>query len=419
MKPAVLSVPVHSLRRIETPFERDPGYRNYVAVVDARHLPDMAEWRDINVRDPKLRGRVPEAIREGFIGNPKEFLFMNRGLVIAADRVEFNEHGRDKVMALHMKDPRIHGLLDGGHTYKVVTEAVKGLADDDPQRFVRVEVITGFDREGIVEVVEARNTSNQVKDESLANLAEEFKQIKKVLGPKEYYASIAWKEYEEDPTTGRGKPIDVRDIVSFLITFDTAAYGSTKQPLIAYKDKRACLTHFLDHKKRMRKYYHLLPEILLLWDEIHDKWGEWYKRSRDAEAGIKGRPGGLVGMLPDAQQQLYFKGKVVKGRIPEAYKYPVLSALRAAVRNRGQGVRWATDPFELIASTGPSLVGVVGTAARSMLNPNRVGKDASTWANCYLIVESTIHGTVTMEKDKRIQELEAQLAAYTRKATAK
>jgi hypothetical protein len=88
MKASTLAVPVFSFRRIESPYERGHGYKNYVAVIDARNLPDMSKWRDINVRDAKTRGRVPTAIRKSFSERGDEFLFMNRGLVIAADRVD-------------------------------------------------------------------------------------------------------------------------------------------------------------------------------------------------------------------------------------------------------------------------------------------------------------------------------------------
>jgi hypothetical protein len=138
---------------------------------------------------------------------------------------------------------------------------------EDP-RYVRVEIITGFDRDTISDVVEARNTSNQVRDESLANLRQEFEPLKEILKESSYADLIAWSEYEE-LESGKPKPIDVRDIISYLITFDTAAYNSTSQPLIAYKDKRACLRHFQENKARLQKLYPLLPDILALWDEIH------------------------------------------------------------------------------------------------------------------------------------------------------
>ncbi len=412
MKPITFPVPVFSFRRVETPYERNQGYRNYVAVIDARDLPDLSDWREINVRDPKIRGRVPNAIRRTFDEKPDEFLFMNRGLVIAAEKVDFKEGENGKRIEIVMRDPEIHGLLDGGHTYRVVTESAVELPTHAPPRYVRVELITGFDRETISDVVEARNTSNQVRDESLANLRQEFEPIKEVLRDQPYFEMIAWSEYEE-LETGKAKPIDVRDIISYLITFDTGAFNSTTQPLIAYKDKRACLRHFQQHGARLRKLYPMLPDILALWDTIHENWAAWYGEGREEEAGIRGRFGKLTAIL-QAQEPLYFKGTSVKYRMPEAYKYPILSATRAAVKVQGRGAGWGTDPFRLLQQTGPQLTTVVGNTVRATNNPNKVGKDVGTWSSCYLVVESALRGTMTQEAEKKIQELEAQLAVFKR-----
>jgi hypothetical protein len=387
--------------------------RNYLAVIDARHLPDLSKWREINVRDAKLRGRVPTAIRNAFVEKADEFLFMNRGLVVAAEKVEYRETSNGKKMDLVMRDPSVHGLLDGGHTYRVVTDAVTDLAEDDPPRYVRVEIITGFDRDTISDVVEARNTSNQVRDESLANLREEFEPLKDVLRKEPYFEHIAWSEYEE-LATGKPKPIDVRDIISFLITFDTKNFSSTAQPLIAYKDKRACLRHFQVHGSELKRLYPFLPTILQLWDEIHSRWGNWYGEGREEEAGIRGRFGKLTAVV-QSQEPLFFKGGTAKYRIPEAYKYPILSALRAAMKP-GRAASWQMDPVDLLAQAGPQLTAVVGNAVRATNNPNKVGKDVGTWSSCYLVVDSMLRSSITSAAHKKIQELEAQLAMFRKQA---
>jgi hypothetical protein len=413
-KSVVFSIPVFSIRRIETPFERRPGYKNYLAVIDVRNLPDLEDWRDINVRDAKLRGRVPGAIRRSFADKPEEFFFMNRGMVIAAERVEFIDGSTQKKIELVMRDPEIHGLLDGGHTYRVVTEASKGMASDEAPRFVRVEIITGFDRDTISDVVEARNTSNQVRDESLANLRQEFEPLKYVLKDQPYAELIAWSEYEE-LETGKAKPIDVRDIISYLIAFDTVEYNSTNQPLISYKDKRACLKHFQEHEKRLRKLYPLLPDILKIWDEIHLNWRAWYNKGRAEESGVDGRFGKLTA-VSRTPETMYFKEVDAEWRMPEAYKYPILSAMRAAIRVQGKGAEWAADPFELLNSCGEQLAAIVGNSVRTTNNPNKVGKDVGVWSSCYLVVTNSLQGTITNKAEKKIKELEAQLAVFKRAA---
>ena len=416
MKSTVLSIPVFSLRRIETPYERKLGYKNYVAVIDARNLPDLSDWREINVREAKTRGRVPNAIRKSFDEKADEFLFMNRGLTIAATKVEYNDDSSEKSINLHFSDSAKHGLLDGGHTYRVVTEEAAALTDDDAPRYVRVEFVTGFDRETIGDVVEARNTSNQVRDESLANLRQEFEPIKAVLKPHPYYDLIAWSEYEE-LESGKPKPIDVRDIISYLITFDTGAFNSTTQPLIAYKDKRACLRHFKEHEHRLRKLYPVLPDILGLWDEIHLRWQSWYREGREEEADIRGRFLKLTAVTQVAEP-MYFADSSAKYRMPEAYKYPILSALRAGIKvKKGRpSAWWAADMHRLLQETGPQLANVVGAAVRTTNNPNKVGKDVGVWSSCYLVVESALRGAATQEAEKKILELEAQLAELRRSA---
>lgn len=415
MRAESFSIPVFSLRRIETPFERSPGYKNYLAVVDIQQLPDLQRWRKINVRDPKTRGRVPNAIRESLLARPQEFVFMNRGLVLAAEKVDFIE--KDKVMKITFRDPDLHGLLDGGHTYRILMEERGTRKDDDGRQYVRLEIITGFDSDGISELVDARNTSNQVKDQSLDNLKGKFDALKEILAGKPYDDLISWSEYEE-LETGKPKPIDVRDIISFLTLLDAEAFDGTKQPLIAYKDKRACLTHFRQNERRLRKYHQLLPDALLLWDEIHENWFEWYKESRSEEAGVSGRPGGLTGINKDASQELFFKQKQVTGRIPDAYKYPILGAFRAAVEVQDGTATWSLDPFDLLKRTGVRLVGNVGNVVRNYNNPNKVGKDVGTWSSCYLILESSLRDSLNVEKEKRIQELEAKLEALRGKGMA-
>ena len=408
MKLTKLSIPVFSFRRIETPYERKLGYKNFVAVVDARQLPDLTAWREINVRDAKTRGRVPTAIRRSFEEDADEFLFKNRGLVVAAEKVEYREVEGVKILDLAMRDPKVHGLLDGGHTYRIVADEARDLSESDPPRYVRLEVITGFDRDTISDVVEARNTSNQVRDESLANLREEFNGIKSVLRDRPYFGSIAWSEYEE-LEGGDPKPLDVRDVISYLIVFDRDAFNSTTQPLIAYKDKRACLRHFQENERRLRKLYPLLPDILLLWDELHWGWRGWYNSGRSDQAGIHGRFGNLTAVT-DHEEPLFFKGEKAPYRMPEAYKYPMLSAFRAAIETRGKSAEWATDPFGLLSMTGPQLTSVVGNGVRQTNNPNKVGKDVGIWSSCYLVVESALRNTMTKEAERRILELEAQIA---------
>ena len=189
--------PVASFRRIPSPAESQQ-HRSYVAVVDAFDLPDLTQWRRINVRDPKETGSVPKAIRETLLQSPHMFLFMNRGLVLTVKTVAFdNEAG---TLAVTLEDADIHGLLDGGHTYKVIktfcSETDRQSLNGDQQPYVRVELLEGFGPDQISDIVEARNTSNQVKDQSLLELENAFEGIKQEIADTRYSNFVAYKEYE-------------------------------------------------------------------------------------------------------------------------------------------------------------------------------------------------------------------------------
>lgn len=203
---------------------------------------DLAGWRKINVRDPKLAGAVPKAIRESVHDNPELFVFLNRGIVLAVQAASFNN--QTSLLTITLSDPNLHGLLDGGHTYNILVEERQGL--QEPQ-FVKLEILEGFRQEEIPTLVDARNTSNQVRDQSLMNLQGEFEKLKKAVALPQYSGLIAYKEHEllDD---GGSKPIDVREVIAILTCFDRANFSERVHPINAYRSKSACLQHFSDHK---------------------------------------------------------------------------------------------------------------------------------------------------------------------------
>ncbi len=184
---AQLSFPAVSFRRIPSP--ADPQQQHsYVAVVSVFDLPDLSGWRAINIRDARESGRVPKAIRETLEESPAMFFFMNRGLVITAEQVAFDTEA--SVVTVTLTHPKLHGLLDGGHTYTVIrsytSRTDRSELPLDEQAFVRVEFLEGFDTEQAVDIVDARNTSNQVKDQSLDELKHRFEGIKRAVAGEPY-----------------------------------------------------------------------------------------------------------------------------------------------------------------------------------------------------------------------------------------
>jgi hypothetical protein len=385
---ASITFPVVSFRNIETPFQR-LGYKNYLAVVDIRDLPDLTGWRKINVRDPKLTGAVPRAIRESVHANPDLFLFLNRGIVLSVDSVSFDNKTSD--LTLGLSDPNLHGLLDGGHTYTILQDE-KATSPEESQ-YVKVEILEGFRQDEIPMLVDARNTSNQVRDQSLMNLQGQFDKLKSHLEGTPYSNLIAYKEYEL-ANDGAPKPVDIREVIAILTCFDKANFSDRVHPINAYRSKAACLQHFSRHTEDFEKLYPLAPQILALYDHVQLLLPDLYNRVR-AESGevVGGKFGKLTGVTTydgKGRAQLYFIGKTANYGVPSGFVYPVLAAFRAFIVERGGQYIWGEgiNPLHLLnGPLGETLAETIGNFALETRNPSKTGKSPLVWQACYQAAE--------------------------------
>ncbi|HEY3302244.1 MAG TPA: AIPR family protein [Candidatus Binatia bacterium] len=382
--PTRFTFPVISFRHLETPFQKQ-GYRDYFAVVEVQQLPDLSGWRKINVRDPKLTGSLPEKIRGSVRENPEMFLFMNRGIVLSAESVSFDN--KSSKLTITVRDPNLHGLLDGGHSYNILLEEREGLEES---QYVKLEILEGFRSEEIPNLVDARNSSTQVRDQSLMNLSGEFEKLKQAIVKYRYSELIAYKEHEvlED---GSSKPIDVRDIIAILTTFDRDHFDDKAHPINAYRSKAACLQHFSENKKSYEKIYPLAHDILQLYDYIQLHLPDLYNKVRaKSEGGVAGgKFGRLTGVTTykgKRKATLYFVNKESKYGVPAGFVYPILGAFRALLEEKSGRYIWGKnlDPFELLENgLGERLADTIGNFALDARNPSKTGKSPLVWQACY------------------------------------
>ncbi len=384
-----LTFPVLSFRHIDTQ-NINPGLKNYYAVVNTRDLPDLTGWRKINVRDPKLKGAVPHAIRTSFREKPDMFIFMNRGIVLSVASASFDN--KSSRVTLELKDPDLHGLLDGGHTYNIMLEE---RVDQSIEQFVKVEMLEGLSHEDITQIVDARNTSNQVRDESLMNLAGDFEKLKKALDGAPYVESIAFKEYELDKD-GDPRPIDVREVIAILTAFDRDHFDDKVQPINTYRSKAACLKHFKEHSQSYKKIYPLAREILELYDHIQEKLPELYNQVRGQTGDVSGgKFGKLTGVtfhakFPKTHNDLLFLDKKTMYGVPDGFTYPILGAFRALLEEKNGRYVWGKNLHPVVLLNGElglKLADTIGNFALDAKNPSKTGKSPLVWQACYQSVQ--------------------------------
>jgi hypothetical protein len=378
---AVFSFPVVSFRHLETPFQKK-GFRDYFAVVEPTHLPDLADWREINIRAPKLTGAVPNAIRESFQENDM-FVFMNRGLVLSVDNIKFDN--RSSTVTVTLNNKNLHGLLDGGHTYNIMLEELETSSATDEPQYVKVEFLEGFGPEGILDVVDARNTSNQVKEQSLMNLAKDFEPLKKALRNTSFAEKISYSEYDVDQN-GDPKPIDIREVIALMTLFDRDNFSDSNHPIIAYNSKAACLKHFQEHRPTFEKMLPIVAEILELYDRVKLALPALYNKQG-------GRFGGLKGVKTHTGRgstSLHYLGNTTKYGVPDGFTYPVLGAFRGILEEKEGHYAWGKNlhPSVLLeGDLGLRLANTIGNFALEIQNPSKVGKTALVWQSCYQLAQ--------------------------------
>lgn len=389
MSTNLIKLPVISFRRIVSPYD-DEGARTYIAVVNIKDIPEEFEdWRGLNPRDPKTTSGVAKKILATLENDPNSFFFRNRGITLIAEKTSFDN--QNNMLEIEMADKARNGLLDGGHTFRIIREFVGHLSEEklkDVNGYVRVEILEGIaDPDTVVNIVDSRNTSTQVKEQSLEELRGHYESIKKVLTGKSYADRIAYKEFELSDE-GSAKDIDIKEILSYLVCFDVDEFDCDNHPIKAYSTRSSVVEHFKKHQERMMKYIPLLPVILELHDVI-------YLSIPDAYNSQGGKFGRLTGVTEVSSRRmnkvkLPFIDKESSYRIPSGFIYPILAGFRNLIKKEPDKCTWKIDPVKLFEEIKIELASRVGDQALEFRNPNKLGKDKATWRACYDSVELTL-----------------------------
>jgi hypothetical protein len=341
----------------------------FVPVVDVP--PDLPT--DPNARVPNIRRSVYREVRDSLLSGDGRFHLKHKGITVVAQSVEKKS---DAVYVVHLEEGQ--GVLDGGHTYSLIlAEQAKGSLPSN--QFVKFEVITRAPSEWIAEMAGGLNTSVQVQDMSLDNLAGKFDWIKEILKGESYETAIAWRENED-------KEFDGRDLVSLLTCFNIDAFPndvSDTQPVVAYEKKSAALKLYEDNPESYRKLKPLVKDILILHDLIRaDARAHWNE------------DGGKFGALAFVETRkkgfpLLFRGGSVEYRLMSGALFPILAAFRWMVeRDPKTGLfRWRggfDQVKRLWAESAMELLKMTKQASDELgRNANAVGKSRNHWANLF------------------------------------
>jgi hypothetical protein len=391
-KEQLMARTTHRIRVVEARRVKHPVFpqiEKHYFTVRAKDLP-MGIRADANAREPVGTNRqVYREVRESLLGRtstPGTFDLMNKGITILADDVRRVD---DATYELHISDGQ--GIVDGAHTYRIVTEN-----QDDPdlpeEQHVEVQVRTGVEDRLITDIAKGLNTGIQVRPHSLANLSGAYEWIKKEISDEPFFKVISWREGDEGD-------YDVRDLICVLEALNVIDFpnSSASHPIQAYEKWSVPAAKFVKDYEANRSdlskstYHRLRPLLkgaLILYDTIRHDFREIHNKS-----------GGRAGHLKIIEEARKGKGfsfpfanlGAEPYRLTKGALFPIFAAFRNCVAVDKTEVKWVGGfgaVLELWQEAGPELVAETFNATRDIgYLPDQIGKSRGHWANLHKTLE--------------------------------
>jgi hypothetical protein len=373
----------------------------YVRVLDVPA--ELGDWMGVNPRMPKrgeagLAGPVPKAILRTLEEAPEDMALKNIGIYILVESAEHHrEKGGEGVLTLTLSDKSKHGIVNGGHTFYAIREAIDDASTDElsglQNAYVRLHVMRGVPEDKVVEIAEGLNRSKQVQNPSLQNLRGNFESIRSVMEGHPGADQIAYHE-------GDVGNVYIGEIISLIEMYNFNRYDESRPPTDLYARQYKAIAEFADDVVNdpvaIEMVTSKLPDILVLADKIRrdapnlarTECSFEYSNTKVKDKGRSARAGSEK--LRNAP--LYFLGPDAKAdyRLHNGWLFPMLAAFRANVKwdTKRRVFSWKVPNDDILENCLVDLVRVCVQEHRDNNNrPEWVGKRESAYRQCALYVE--------------------------------
>ncbi|WP_434381571.1 AIPR family protein [Melittangium boletus] len=393
---------VNEYRSLPLPLKNvPPGKKPRIGTFFAKILelsPELRNTMGVNPRTPvfdkfgKVKGPVARDMRETLKDDASLFALKNQGIWILCDKVKFEKkEGEDGVVRVTLTDLKAHGVVNGGHTLHVLLEAVESM---DPEKledaYVRLHLLEDVDPELVTELAEGLNTSMQVDDRSLKNLAGAFDGIEKVMKGKSGANEIVYHQ-------GDDGEINVLSVLSYMALFDIERYpGWKKHPNGVFGQSKHLLEEFAgeDADKNLQKSFKVilpkLPEILVLADRIQQLAWERCAQRLGRRKLSSSKTAQRAGAKKFKNTPAHFAGGSIGGDFAQGWLFPILAAFRANVspEDWAKGkMTWLVPVEDLLNVLIEDLVNTaLEENDKNNKKPAEVGRRDSAYKLCYTAV---------------------------------
>lgn len=370
---------------LSSPAERHVFFCEVESIPD--HLPKSPNPRKQNIDKRIYKDVAAHLLNQE--GTPNTFHLKNKGITILAEQVVKVDDEHYDVL---INEVSVQGIADGAHTYEILlankSEILSHNNCKEPAericQFVKIEVLTGIDRNLVPEIAGGLNTAVQVQQMALADLSNEFRWIKDELREQPYFSEIAFTQNEDGE-------YDIRDILVMLEMFNIAKYPNdgTEYPIRAYASKESVLSDFRKKSGVDERLRPILTDILRLHDIIS-------YQARDLYNAGGGKKGGLLSFVENAKRTPFrfpFINKESRSRLVKGALYPILGAFRwmVIVDPSNNKFCWRDNDFNQVIKlwerTAKELMQATRETSEELgRKPTSIGKSANHWR--------TLHGLV-------------------------
>ena len=385
-------------KRIKDPF--DPNLHHLETLLPFSEVNKLVSG-NANVRKPRESSKPYRKMIETVEKNPRAFHVQNRGITFicaAFDLTQANSGGQ-RQLNIHLEkdddvdlldadvmDARKVGIGDGGHTFAVISDTVERIdalkaTDGWTEPYVRVRFMTKAAYVSPEEMVEALNTSTQVKEHTMDEYRNEFQPLKDILTKGGFdISTISFRE--NDAGTW-----DVRDIVQRLGCFlkDKPNLGPQ-----LYKSKGKALKMYIDPKTR--------DEFLALADVMIDVifLPEYIESQFSSKENMKARNrfGGL-GVVDPLKDEFTYPclGYKTRHRLDLGASLPLAGAFRELLQAdpKTGKIAWIIDWKQAFKRTADDLYKALTSNLAVAKSVSSLGSDPAYWttaANVILRVKS-------------------------------
>jgi hypothetical protein len=392
-----LQIPVDDYRSLPI-----PGVGNaklgvaYVRVIDVPGALD--DFMEINPRVPNrtkagvLSGPIVKGILTTLRDTPEEMVLKNQGIYLLVQDAAFAKGtGNKGMLTMNFTDAGKHGIINGGHTYAAIREAIETAEIDEvealKEAYVRLHIFQGIDEDFVPEIAEGLNRSRQVDDPSLVNLQGEFDVIRKVLKGIPGENAIAYHQGDEGE-------VYISELLVYLSLFNQERFNERKHPNALYNRQALGLKYFSEDmansKKNMDGLIQKLPDFLWLADSIRKLTPHAAKKNGFKFGAAKIGTTDRAGNPKHKGTNLPFLGETVNYRVPNGWVYPMLAAFRANLKRseNGKSFEWRVPLAAILPDVIEDLVGVCVVEHRdNNMRPELIGKRESAYNQCYTRIQ--------------------------------